>query len=207
MPVTDAFTGTDGTALPTYSANWATLCSGGVNDAVIFGNGVRGGGGNYGGRWVGRTWSADQYSQAVVSNVDVANEIVVVVRGQAVPFTLYGAGALGNGLGHLRYGIYKRIAGIYTQLALHGSQVMVNGDTIKLMIVGSSLSLYVNGSLLLGPVTDTDIATGEPGLFVMQFTAAAKQLDDWEGDDIVSGSTITGLGRRHMGFVYARPVL
>jgi hypothetical protein len=195
MAVTDSFTGTDGTALPTYSANWSIVAPSTYNNAEIKTNAVSSVGSS-GNRYSGRTWANDQYSQAVVVALpDI--RWAVVVRGTTADAVTYYAGGINPGsLGHNRYVIWKAVNGVVTELAIHGSQSMLATDVVKLEVVGTSLTLTVNSIVVLGPTTDTAITSGQAGLTLHHTVPATAVFDTWQGDDVVSGGATFGFIRR-----------
>jgi hypothetical protein len=75
--------------------------------------------------------------------------------------------------------ISRADSGSYSTLA-SASQVIANGDVIKLEAVGSTLNLYLNGVLKV-TTTDTDFATGRPGFEIYNTDVA---LDDWGGGEL-----------------------
>lgn len=201
---TDTFNGgVDGDNLSVYSANWGTLGSAANNQNKILTNAVQTTG-QSANRWVGRTWLADQYSKITIVSVGATGAKAVCVRGEATSYTAYHGGSSFSNYAHLRYAIWKRVAGTFTSLVVHGSQTMLDSDIVKLSVVGTELTLNVNGTDILGPTSDASIASGEPGMFIVG-TASVVYMDDWEGDDIITATPITGLGRRHQGFIYGRP--
>ena len=57
------------------------------------------------------------------------------------------------------------------------------GDTLELRAVGTTISLYINGSLA-GSTTDSNLASGSAGLgSYVSVEANSATWDDWEGGD------------------------
>lgn len=200
--VTDSFTGTDGTDLSTYSANWGPLWSSAVGECKIYGNGVNSGGAFAGAsRWDGRTWANDQYSQIKFITIPPATAgwMHAVVRGATDGSTRTGyvGGVDPENLGHLRYTIAKWVSNVRTTLVTHGSQEAAANDVVKLQVVGTTLTLYVNGSEILS-TTDSAIASGDAGLSVLGLSGTVTYADDWEGDDVASGGGTPGFFRRRV---------
>lgn len=54
--------------------------------------------------------------------------------------------------------------GTFTTLAQRLDLHLVDGDIMGFKVVGSSFSAYLNGSLILGPVSDTTYPSGSPGI-------------------------------------------
>jgi len=75
----------------------------------------------------------------------------------------------------------------YVQLGSNGSAPGTN-PVLKVSCSGSSVSGYKNGTLDVGPVTDTNRSTGRAGIFILE---SGKYLDDWEyGTDVVPGGQV-----------------
>jgi hypothetical protein len=83
--------------------------------------------------------------------------------------------------------LYRLDNGAFTLLSTPAVIVLV-GDTLGLGIVGSVLTIYVNGSSA-ATFTDTTYTSGQPGI-----AAFAATLDDFLAGPIVSGTTVTGVG-------------
>lgn len=189
MAVTDDFTGTNDTILPTYSANWSVIAPSSLNNCEIRANAVASIG-SAGNRYSGRTWANNQYSQGVVVALADQEWAVVVRAATTDTLTLYCGGIIPGQLGHNRYGIWKRVAGVHTQIATHGSQSMAVSDVVRLSIEGTSLTLKVNGIDIVGPSTDSDIAAGQAGIRLHHSVVDTPVLDTWEGDDIGTTPTL-----------------
>lgn len=80
----------------------------------------------------------------------------------------------------------KWFSGVFTTLGTDAAAPSVN-DVVRIEAVGSSISVYLNGSLAIGPVTDTDLTTGPPGVFGSDGGDGSAQLDDWSGGDLSAG--------------------
>lgn len=83
-----------------------------------------------------------------------------------------------------------------TRSVLHSaSMAWSDSDTISLEVVGTSLSVFQNGTAIGGSftTTDTDLSTGKPGLIA---NGSVPTGDDWVGGDITSGGSenLTGQG-------------
>lgn len=187
---TDTFTGTDTTALPTYSANWGPLWSSAVNDCRIYSNGVNSNTFPCANQYSGRTWANDQYSQFLITTVATSIQ-AAIVRGDTGGSTRSGyAGGIDiNALGHSRYTIWKWVANTRTTLTTHGSQSAATSDVVRLSVVGTTLTLTVNGSDIL-TTTDSSIASGAAGLMLEGSSATTNYSDTWQGDDIASSATV-----------------
>lgn len=65
----------------------------------------------------------------------------------------------------------------------------VNGDTLKLRVVGSTITAYVNGSLV-DTITDSTYTTGQPGIFYNRGGTGLSRGDTFSASDITSGPSI-----------------
>ncbi len=72
----------------------------------------------------------------------------------------------------------------------NGTFTVAANDVLKLEVIGTNLSVYLNGVLKIGPTSDGAISTGQFGIqvFADAGTTADSQLDNWEGGD--TGSVI-----------------
>lgn len=137
--------------------------------------------------WNADAFTNDQYSQCTIW--DQGGSGLLVYSGPTVRLTAGGTGYIalcntsGSGFGPgdiiLQY-ITSRTGGV--GLATYPNTCNI-GDTIKLTIVGTTLSTYVNGSLI-GTVTDSSASSGSAGLGA--YTDKGF-LDDWTGGNIISG--------------------
>jgi len=75
--------------------------------------------------------------------------------------------------------VKKLVNGSWGTLDTAATSVSAN-DVIKTCIVGTTLSVYINDSLIKS-VTDTDFSSGQPGLFSY---AVGVLGDDWSGWDL-----------------------
>jgi hypothetical protein len=80
--------------------------------------------------------------------------------------------------------LYKVVGGTFTQLGPTAGACAVN-DVLYIEVQGTSLTVKQNGSTIIGPVTDSDISTGNAGLWA--FIAGNPAGDDWEGGDFGGG--------------------
>ncbi|HLH32385.1 MAG TPA: Ig-like domain-containing protein [Terriglobia bacterium] len=160
-------------------------------------------------RYVGQTYSGDQFAQATIANRNGSTVEGVFARLQS------NTSASGYGLVDFYgfyslvrmndYGNYMRFTG--TSSSFNGGRIMdfavapQTGDVIRLEVSGSpnpTLRAYVNGTLL-GTVTDsgqTDafgsyppLQGGQPGVFLYMSAGSSvvPQLASWSGGDISAG--------------------
>ena len=193
LPASDTFTGTNGTQLTAYSANW-TLNAG---DLDIQTNAVSPDGGNYFGtvaaHWNADSFDNDQYAQITVvalSAAELWNFIGVSVRAHASAATFYTffGGSDGTYL-------YKQVAGSENQIGSVAAAVSVN-DVLKLTVSGTTLTPNKNGSTTgtPGAQTDSSIASGYAGLGGYSGDSGARtntRGDSWEGGNLSTGATGT----------------
>jgi hypothetical protein len=195
IPASDAFTGSDGTNLSTYSANWVDA----VGQLGINGNGVirdpdSALAQNYS-HWAEGTddFSDDQSSKAtIVSGLAASEYALMMVRMQGtwglVTFDAY----------YVYCNNSSCIIGEYQNTVstdhCTGYTAPTNGQTIKLSAEGAgnvSLKFYINDVQDGATCTDTAsyITGGQPGLGFI-YTSASAKMDDWVGDN-VSGAAPT----------------
>ncbi|MCB9135150.1 MAG: hypothetical protein H6636_06975 [Anaerolineales bacterium] len=174
LPATDAFTGSDGTELTTYSGNW-TLNSG---NFVINTNALA----PYasvtedGAHWNADTFADDQYAQIVLAAETSSHASGVAVRCHASAATYYGWYDDTTSC----Y-MFKMMGGTWTQLgAALGSETV--GNTIKLEVVGTTLTYYRNGSSR-ATRTDSAISAGYAGVSGYG-SSNSSRVDDWEGGNV-----------------------
>src|SRR3990167_7691782 len=141
LPATDVFTGTNGTQLTTYSANWTRLrgdfhiqTNALAADDVVTNT-------ECGAFWNADAFNAAQYAQGVVTISGTVSTIGVAVRGSgSVPWNFYGY----YGFSTDTY-LFKNIGTTWTQLGGNGVAWVTN-DTIRLESNGTTITPKVNGS-------------------------------------------------------------
>jgi len=80
----------------------------------------------------------------------------------------------------------KSIAGSITDLATDATDV-VNGEVLKVQADADQISAYRNGTLLIGPVTDTSIAGNlRCGLWALTSGAVTAIFDSFEAGDLAA---------------------
>lgn len=196
MPVraSDAFTNADGTLLTNHSSNWSTQ-SGTTRQGVIYSNGVGVNGaddGDRGNRYNGVQPNDDQFS-TVTFIVLPAQDGSAHCRESSAAETYYAGGMDPNDFGGgAASRIWKLVSGVKTSLGT--GSTLVAGDRVRLEVVGSALTLFINGARNFG-VSDTAILSGQGGLGVQHGTIEVRVLDDWEvGDFGVPQRTLLGVG-------------
>lgn len=85
-------------------------------------------------------------------------------------------------------------ANVFTTLSTDNSFTFAAGDVIKFEIVGATLKVYKNGSVVSSlTVTDATIATGFPGFGA--FGTGAPTMDSWQGGDVGANQNVApGVG-------------
>jgi chitodextrinase len=181
MPtVTDNFTVDNlATNYAVQTSEWAGGVSGGVfNYTGAYPTGYR---------RTAETYLSDHSSQATFKPAPAAVwDIAVRIRCSATSRQYYAGGVAPNDFGHNRYAIWKYTAGTYGVVAVHSTQVGLANDVVKLAAVGATLSLSVNGTVIL-TATDSDFSGGSPGWGGGAPTSPLAFIDDWTGDDGTSG--------------------
>ncbi len=87
-----------------------------------------------------------------------------------------------------QYTLYRYQAAGFSSLGAF-SATPANGDVIKLSCVGSALNAYLNGTLVVGPVTDTFNQTAtKHGLYAGATSALGPRWDDFSITDLSSPS-------------------
>jgi hypothetical protein len=121
--------------------------------------------------WNADVFGNDQYS-AVVTTVVIGNEGCIVRA----------SGTGGSRNNYLSYGgsdIYKDVNGSYSLLA-SGSGGHANGDTVRVEVLGTTITVKVNG-VQKNSVVDSTHASGSAGFFGDH---ASSRFDNWEGGNI-----------------------
>jgi hypothetical protein len=78
--------------------------------------------------------------------------------------------------------LFKCVAGTFTQLGSDGA-AFANGDVCQIQARGDQISLLKNGSVVIGPITDTSLTAGQFGIWASGL-ASTSTMDDWEGGDL-----------------------
>jgi hypothetical protein len=137
------------------------------------------------------TWPNDQYSKATIGSLTgggngTGSGIGVTCRAASGANTMYravgGTTPAGSEVG-------KSVAGSFTAL-FGNATTWAAGDVIEIRAVGTTISLYRNGSLVQS-TTDSSIASGRPGVGYSS-TVTAGTLSAWEGGDFAAGATFAG---------------
>lgn len=180
LPASDTFTGTNGTALQTYSANWAINSGGLVINTNAYAPASSGN--ECGARWTADAFNADQYSQATLTAKEGTSNFAVGVgcrHAAAGTGTYYGYYADGASSSF----VFKMVAGTWTQLgAAFGS--VATSSVMRLEVEGTTLTAKIGG-VSQGTRTDSAIASGVAGVTGYS-TSTAMRADTWEGGNIAA---------------------
>jgi hypothetical protein len=171
----DPFVGNTGDALETYSTLWTKhpgYTSGSL--AITSTDRTRVNNANTAGYlWGVEPGSANQVVSAKfvrLSSLAANEQVYLAARMDPAADTMYLAGYDNSG----QWSVRKRVAGVGTTLGT--SSATLTQDQlygVEFRLSGSSLSLYVDGSLVIGPITDTSIsAANQLGLRVNRSTGA-----------------------------------
>lgn len=184
----ETFTAANGTNVSTLS-NWNV----GNGDIIVTTNAARANTGGSGPHyWYTGTFANDQYAEVTYSDAtNTHGQIGPSVRKSAnTTITLYGFEIFSTGSE-----FYKRVSGTYTALGAGGgfdTFTLANGDVFRLEGSGSTITPKKNGATAAqGAVTDSSIASGQPGLGGWSDGSGSVGADTWEGGDLSSGVTGT----------------
>lgn len=184
--VTDSFTGSAGTALGTYSANWTVKVNAG--DVVIAVGGV--------GASLTTNTSAvafynatsaanDQFAQGTLNfqGYPTSNEAVgVCVRvnssGSGYCATFY----IANNQAY----IVNMVAGVFTGVVIADGTSWTPGDVMRLEVVGTTLTLKRNGTTTASQA-DSTYTAGQYGIGFWGGPESNVNLSNWSAGDIGGG--------------------
>lgn len=92
---------------------------------------------------------------------------------------------------------YKRVAGSYTQIGSTYTGSVVSGDVIKLGVTSANaISAYVNGTLRVGPNTDSTGSTNTKAGLESLSNLTTVRVDDWSFTDLAGGAATSSPPRR-----------
>lgn len=189
MPITDAFTGTNGTGIEAYSSSWAYM-AGGTTNLQIQSNALAVAAVTVeaGARRTETGFPDDQYAQ-----------VTAVIAADDEPFVGVAVRCQAAGSGDY-YGFYCKDSAsqlfefdgtTWTQLGLNGAGVN-NTQTIRLTVAGTTLTPAVAGSTQSPPGAQTDAtySSGAPGVsgFNDGSPTTATRVDDFECSDVAGAA-------------------
>lgn len=191
LPVTDNFTGADGTALHTYNASWIVnsgnfqINTNGVcpNDAVNDGFAA----------WTGDSFADNHYAEITIAalGADSSASIGPAVRCASGAYT-------GYILYHHLSGweLWKFVASAGTQL-LTGSRTLAVNDVLRLEAWGCIIVVKVNGTQL-GYASDVAITSGYAGIHG-NGAVTTRRGDGWTADNLSEPSIRSFTGGQSAG--------
>lgn len=154
------------------------------------------------------TWPENQYAYLTVVNCATSNgrSVSLWLRGQTAAVTGYIFDVLGPLGATTQLRIRRFSAGAGSTLADSGATETVSaGAILRAEVLNGDVKLYIDGNLRLSATDGSPLSGGSPGIGVTSNSVLSEaQLDTWGAGDL-SATTITGLGRRHQGFMYGRP--
>lgn len=142
----------------------ATLCAAVVNTATA-------------------TFAADHSAQCVLSALGTGDWGGVTARWDATAGNGYAV--LSDGFSDGSRRILRYAAGTSTVIGTVNLTV-VNGDTVKIGVVGTTISAYVNG-VLINAVTDATYSTGQPGIAYLWSNSRVSRIDNFSTTDSAAG--------------------
>lgn len=140
------------------------------------------------------SWTADQYSQAALSGITGTGDqsgIGVAIRISTSDATFYRCVVCNKATNNVS--ISKWLAGTHTLLGQF-TQAWTSGDVLKFEATGSTLKVYRNNVRVGTDITDSSIATGNPGV-AYSTTLSAGTIDNWSGGTSVVVPTVTQASR------------
>lgn len=142
--ITDDFNRADGG----LGANWAIIPGGSA--LAIASNRVTAPGAGCMGNHVSQVASADHYAQAtLLPSVEMSVLVRVDITTGDFYMGRWGAGATG-------WEIFRRLGGVYTQIAVASEAAPASGTVLRMEVQGSALRLYAGGALKVS-TTDSNI--------------------------------------------------
>lgn len=196
LPAVESFTGSAG---PLADPPWSTPSP---DQPQLDGSGnctVGGSGSDELAVWNADAFPDDQYVEVVVHiETPPVNYcgVNMVVRSDGADFST-GTCYLTTWAGGIQYEIYKLIAGTFTRLEVQSTTAAVDGDALRLDVVGNVLTYKLNG-ITVASAVDSDITSGQPGfdltsddgagfLAISSWTADASSAPPPDGTHVVSG--------------------
>lgn len=172
-------------------SNQATFLSGGVADMAQT-------------SFTGAAWTggADQYAEAKIINLKSGKDMGPVARSSGSSnATVSGylfvinepdaAVSLGSSIA---CALYKVVNGTYTKLSASNFSITINAnDVMRIEAQGTTIRAFQNGSAVggsNGSVTDSAIASGNPGLYSVLVGVTDSIWDDFAAGDF-SGAAVT----------------
>jgi hypothetical protein len=173
-------------------SNWTTVPGTGAPQIVSNTLRVRTAGALSSAYWSASTFSSDQFAQASLPNssgTQYGPGIAVRLNGSKGYFLWYGNSS--NTVSLWRMDSSSSETLLKQSAAL---TVSPSSDVWKIQAVGSTISGYQNGKLVV-QATDTNITSGSPGVWLYY---SSNQIDNWSGGNVTTstypiGGTVSGL--------------
>jgi hypothetical protein len=188
LPATDSFDRANGALGANWSLGWATIAGFTVVSNTAQLASVNDEGVNY---WSADTFGDNQYAQCVISTIGGA----YVGAGPAVRYSASGGyhAAYDQDTGAIR--ISRRSGGSNTNIASTSFSVSA-GDTLRLEISGSNLTLYVNGTSRL-TTSDSTHASGAGGIYGWHASPTIA-VNNFEAGNLTAAAASIVIPRRPM---------
>lgn len=141
------------------------------------------------------TFAADQrvdFTYTALSSFDKAGPAArcsVGTGGNAYFFRHDGAAADNDN------GLHKLVNGVLTRLVSYTTALAAN-DVIRLECIGTAIKVYRNSVEIIS-VTDSSLASGQPGGYYFFDNSNATQLDDFVATDELSAAAVSSRRRLH----------
>lgn len=195
VTVTENFNGTNGTGLAAHNAAFVAVMGAGAfsleSDRLRCDAWT-----NVASRYNGSAIGSNQYAECVIrGTAEAFRWMGVIGRCASGAATFYAAYYEATTLR-----LSKFVAGAESILGANNSFSPSDGDVLRLECSGTTIRVLVNGSEEAS-ATDSDIASGDPGVFG-NGGAATTRIDDWEAGDlagpdvtppVISSRTVTGI--------------
>lgn len=132
------------------------------------------------------TAPANQYSKVTVTQIQASSDEGMGPAARIATGALTGYFIQPN---TVEVKVYKGVNDTYTQLGSDAAAGAAN-DIFQIEATGTSITAKKNGSTIVGPITDSSIASGNFGLWYGTSAAAqAHRVDTWEGGDFAGGNS------------------
>ena len=171
-------------------SNWTTVSGTGAPQIVSNTLRVRTAGALSSAYWSASTFSSDQFAQASLPNssgTQYGPGIAVRLSGSKGYFLWYGNSSNTVSLWRMDSSSSETLLKQSASLTVSPSS-----DVWKIQAVGSTISGYQNGKLVV-QATDANIKSGSPGVWLYY---SSNQIDNWSGGDVTTypiGGTVSGL--------------
>jgi hypothetical protein len=151
----------------------------------------------------GGTWPADQYAEVVIGSTvsTVSDEgLGPQVRGHGTTADCY---LCQSNTHETRVYICQSNGSSFAQLGSDGAAV-ATGDVIRVQAIGTSISASKNGTTIIGPVTDSNISSGTPGLWASSSGSPLGTANSWAaGHPSIFNAIKVGSGKASSGSTLA----